>query len=294
MYFPLLPKLRYSGRVYPYKYDIYLQKMQWFIHPHSENTKFHRKRKKYLYHLQKAPVPHSGFLRKECCFSLNVVFRTPFYHYLFKKKPSRCFWTTTRQCGMLSARRSTTRAWGCTKHDCLCSRVGLHHVPTHTYVNSWPSCLLQCRTYPGSHESAVHVVMGRGRQSAFVGPFSWLSCARTQVHMFSCLFVRICLQATCSNKIMGIEGIAKWLAHAGLVLRGAHLSSLGGEVCDGWSCASQLHCAESIAAKHARTRLCIHATKASKWPLKHHVTYRLAVAIAGLSWRGGLWCLQLH
>ncbi len=65
------------------------------------------------------------------------------------------------------------------------------------------------------------------------------------------------------------------------------------EVCDDWSCASQLHCAESIAVKHACTRLCIHATKASKWPLKHHVTYRLAVAIAGLSWRGGLWCLQL-
>ena len=84
-------RLAYTGRVYPYKYDIYIQKIQWFIHPHSEITKFHRKRKKYLYHLQKAPVPHSGFLRKECCFSLNVVFRTPFYHYLFKKKPSRCF-----------------------------------------------------------------------------------------------------------------------------------------------------------------------------------------------------------
>ena len=127
----------------------------------------------------------------------------------FPKKTFPLFLNLTRQCGMLSARRSTTRAWGCMKHDCLCSRVGLQSVPTHTYVKSWPSCLLQCRTYPGSHESAVHVVMGRGRQSAFVGSFSWLSCARTQVHMFSCLFVRICLHATCSNKIMGIEGIAK-------------------------------------------------------------------------------------
>jgi len=144
-----------------------------------------------------------------CCFFLMTVLSTPFYHFLFKKKAFPLFLNLTRQCGMLSARRSTTRAWGCMKHDCLCSRVGLQSVPTHTYVKSWPSCLLQCRTYPGSHESAVHAVMGRGQQSAFVGPFSWLSCARTQVHIFSCLFVGICLHATCSKKIMGIEGITK-------------------------------------------------------------------------------------
>ena len=118
---------------------------------------------------------------------------------------------------------------------------------------------------------------------------------RTQVHMFSCLFVRICLHATCSNKIMGIEGIAKWLAHAGLVLRGAHLSSLGGEVCDGWSCASQLHCAGSSAANHASTRLRIHVISCfTVMFFKHHGYGRLVMGIAGLSWRGGLWCMQLR
>ncbi len=163
-----------------------------------------------------------------------------FNTFFSKNKPSRCFWTSTRQCRMISAHRSTTRAWECMKHVCLCSRVGLHHVLTHSYVNSWPSCLQQFLTYPGPRESAVHVVMGRDRQSAFVGPYWWLSCVRMQVHMFTCLFVHICLHATCSKKIMGIEGIQKWRAHAGSVLRGAHLSIFGGEVCDDCSCASQL------------------------------------------------------
>ena len=258
------------------------------------NYKVSSEKKKYLYHLQKASVPHSGFLRKGVVFPWMWYSVHHFTTFFFKKKPSRCFWTSTRQCGVLSARRSTTRAWGCMKHDCLCSRVGLHLVPTHTYVNSWPSCLLQCRTYPDSHESAVHVVMGRGRQSAFVGPFSWLSCARTQVHMFSCLFVRICLHATCSNKIMGIEGITKWRAHAGSVVRGAHLSTLGGEVCDGWSCAGQLHYAGSIAGNHASTRLRIHVISCFKVMFfKHHGYGRLVMGIGRLSWRGGLWCLQL-
>ncbi len=162
-------------------------------HLHSENTMVHTSTfRKYKVSSEKKKlfVPPSEItcttfriFKKECCFSLNVVFRTPFYHYLFKKKPSHCFWTSTRQCGMLSARRSTTRTWGCTKHDCLCSRVGLHNVPTHTYVNSWPSCLLQCRTYPGSHESTVHVVMGRDRQNAFVGTFAFL-CAHASSYFF--------------------------------------------------------------------------------------------------------------
>ena len=172
------------------KYEVSSEKKKVFVPPSESTCTTFRIFKKRVLFFPECGIPYTilplSFQKKALPLFLNLA-----------------------QCGMLSARRSTTRAWGCTKHDCLCSRVGLHHVPTHTYVNSWPSCLLQCRTYPGSHESAVHVVMGRGRQSAFVGPFSWLSCARTQVHIFSCLFVRICLHATCSNKIMGIEGIAK-------------------------------------------------------------------------------------
>ncbi len=68
-------------------------------------------------------------------------------HLSWKKNLPSVFEHLTRQFGILSARRSTTRAWGCMQHDCLCTRFGLHLVPTHSYVNSWPSCLLQCRTY---------------------------------------------------------------------------------------------------------------------------------------------------
>ena len=39
----------------------------------------------------------------------------------------------------------------------------------------------------------------------FVRQSSWLSCAHTQIHMFACLFVRICLHTTCSRQVMGNE-----------------------------------------------------------------------------------------
>jgi hypothetical protein len=97
---------------------------------------------------------------------------------------------------MISARRRTTRACGYLQHDCLCTRVGLHLLPTHSYVNSWSSCLFQCHTYlvPVKLRSTW---WWDEAKSAFVGPFSWLSCARTQVHMFACLlFASVCMRHT--------------------------------------------------------------------------------------------------
>ena len=41
----------------------------------------------------------------------------------------------------------------------------------------------QCRTYLASRETAVFLVMRGACMSAVVGQFSWLGCARTQVHM---------------------------------------------------------------------------------------------------------------
>ena len=142
------------------------------------------------------------------------------------------------------------------QHESLCSRLRVHVVSTQSCFTSWPSCLLQCRTYPFSRETAVNLLMGRGRKSAFVGQSIWLSCARKQVHMFACLFVRICWHATNSNQIT-CRGSKKLSLH--FILRGLQLSILGGEVCDDWSCASQRHCAGSIAPKHACARTRIYA-----------------------------------
>jgi hypothetical protein len=150
------------------------------------------------------------------------------------------------------------------QHEYLCSRCSRLRVlvvSTQSCVNSWLSCLPQCRTYPFSRETVVNLLMGRGRKSAFAGQFSWLSCARKQVHMFACLFVRICLHATNSNHITcrGSKKLSLYFIEWGL-----QLCILGGEVCDDWSCASQWHCAGSIAAKHACTRPRIHAISGFK------------------------------
>ncbi len=101
-----------------------------------------------------------------------------------------------RPCALLLAHRSTTRVWGCIQHDCVWTMVGLHLLPTQSYVNSWSSCLLQCRTYlvPVKLRSTW---WWDEAKSDFVGPFSWLSCVRTHVHMFSCLlFVYVCMWHT--------------------------------------------------------------------------------------------------
>ena len=187
--------------------------------------------------------------------------------------------------------RRTWRAWGVLQHECLCSRLRVHVVSTQSCVNSWPSCHLQCRTYLFSRETAVNLLIQGAWEALLPGNLAGFLVRARKLICLHVFCVR-CVWQSPSTSLVTRE--YELLAHRGSFLRGPHPSIFCCEVCDDWSCASQLHCAESIAAKHARTRLCIHATKASKWPLKHHVTCRLAVAIAGLSWRGGLWCLQLR
>jgi hypothetical protein len=80
----------------------------------------------------------------------------------------------------MTACRSAWRASGCTQHECLCGSLRVHVVPTQSCVNSWSSCLLQCRTYPASRETAVHLEMWGPRKSAVVGQFSSLCWARTK------------------------------------------------------------------------------------------------------------------
>jgi hypothetical protein len=66
--------------------------------------------------------------------------------------------------------------------------------PHNHVLNLGLPAFLQCRTYLASRATAVFLVMWGARMSAVVvGQFSWLYCARTQVHMSARLFFTICL-----------------------------------------------------------------------------------------------------
>ena len=54
----------------------------------------------------------------------------------------------------------------------------------------------------GVRKSIVALVMQRSRTGAFVSRYRYISCMRTEVHMFTCLFVYICLNVTYTNVIL--------------------------------------------------------------------------------------------
>jgi hypothetical protein len=54
----------------------------------------------------------------------------------------------------------------------------------------------------GLRKTAVALVVRRDRKGTFVRRFRCISCVRTEVHMFSCLFVHICLHMTYTNVIL--------------------------------------------------------------------------------------------
>ena len=203
--------------------------------------------------------------------------------------PTKCFPRFFDLKKMWAARtcRRTWRAWGCMQHECLCSRLRVHVVSTQSCVNSWPSCLLQCRTYPFSLETAVNLLKQEAGEALLSGNLAgFLVRARK---LICCLFVLICLRATNSQQITCNEGVRTSLRTRGSFLRGLHLSILCGQVCDDWSCTSQLHCAGSIAAKHACTRPRIHAISGFKVTFdapSSHVDLRLPL----LDFLGGMAC----
>ena len=155
-------------------------------------------------------------------------------------------------------------------------------------VNSWSSCLLQSHTYPFSRETTVNqFTERRDRQSAFVGQSNWVSCAHTQVHMFVCLFVRMCLHTptrslvwhyaghyagsipakhACTrpriHAIFGFKVTFDPRSHVDLRL--PLVDFLGGVTCNVSICSSQWHCAGSIVVKHACTQPRIHAIQGFK------------------------------
>ncbi len=85
----------------------------------------------------------------------------------------------------------------------------------------------QCRTYLASRETVVFLVMWEACMSDIVGQFSWLTCARTQVHMSP----RLLFTYVCCDMLQQDRG-QRPSAHACSVLRGSQHCFLDGEVCD--------------------------------------------------------------
>jgi ABC-type histidine transport system ATPase subunit len=54
----------------------------------------------------------------------------------------------------------------------------------------------------GLRKTVVALVVRRGRKGAFVRRYRYISSVRTEVHMFTCLFVHICLHMTYTNVIL--------------------------------------------------------------------------------------------
>ena len=54
----------------------------------------------------------------------------------------------------------------------------------------------------GLRKTVVALVVRRGRKGDFVRRYRYISSVRTEVHMFTCLFVHICLHMTYTNVIL--------------------------------------------------------------------------------------------
>jgi hypothetical protein len=92
-----------------------------------------------------------------------------------------------------------------------------HHVKSEPRTQTFslhvrPSPGLCC----GLRKTAVALVVRRARNGAFVRRYRWISCVRTEVYMFSCLFVHICLHMTYTNVILCNMRITWWSAWTSL------------------------------------------------------------------------------
>ena len=136
--------------------------------------------------------------------------------------------------------RRTWRAWGCMQHECLCSRLRVHVVSTQSCVNSWPSCHLQCRTYLFSRETAVNQLIQGAWEALLPGNLAGFLVRARKLICLHVFCVR-CVWQSPNTSLVTRE--YELLAHRGSFLRGPHPSIFCCEVCDDWSCASQLHSA---------------------------------------------------
>ena len=122
--------------------------------------------------------------------------------------PTKCFPRFFDLKKMWAARtcRRTWRAWGCMQHECLCSRLRVHVVSTQSCVNSWPSCLLQCRTYPFSLETAVNLLKQVAGEALLSGNLAGVLVRKRKLiclHVF--LFLYICVRQTPNRSLVTRE-----------------------------------------------------------------------------------------
>ena len=65
----------------------------------------------------------------------------------------------------------------------------------------------------GIRETLAARVVRRVQQSAFLRRSRFVSCVRTKCHMTACLFVRVCLHVSCTNKNLANERVTTFLTH---------------------------------------------------------------------------------
>jgi hypothetical protein len=92
------------------------------------------------------------------------------------------------------------------QHECLCSRLRVHVVSTQLCVNSWPSCLLQCRTNPFSRATAVNLLMEEAGESLLSGNLAgFLVRARKLICLHVFLFLYVCVRQTPNRSLVTRE-----------------------------------------------------------------------------------------
>ena len=93
--------------------------------------------------------------------------------------------------------RRTARRPGVRQQNVLSPhQVGAYNLDIHVARTPKPA---MCG---GLRKTAVALVVRRARKGAFVRRYRCISCVRTEVHMFTCLFVHICLHITYTNVIL--------------------------------------------------------------------------------------------
>jgi hypothetical protein len=89
----------------------------------------------------------------------------------------------------------------------LDNRMCCHHVKSEPRTQTFSLHAANARTsktvmWGGLRKTAVALVVRRVRNGAFVRRYHYISCVRTKVHMFTCLFLHICLHMTYTNVIL--------------------------------------------------------------------------------------------
>ena len=191
-----------------------------------------------------------------------TVLSTPFYHFLFQKKPSRCFWTWPGNvgcCPHAEAQHGLGGAWNMTVSAAgLDSRVSQHihmlNPGLPVFCSAAPTLVpMKVRSTRWWDEASKALLSGH-----LAG---FLVRARKFIYFHAFLLAYVCMRHAPRRSwaSRALRNDVRALVHFYTPLHYWRW------VCDGWSCASQLHCAGSVAANHASTRLRIMWLRALRW-----------------------------